>query len=136
MAYAKPLPTMTKEDRPFWEAAKRHKLMLPKCRQCGHMWFPPYSFCERCLSQDREFVEVSGRGKVWGAIEMMQPYLASFKDDLPYNVVIIELEEGPMLYSNVIGIPNAEVKPDLPVEVVFEDVTDEFALPKFRPRKA
>ena len=135
MAYSKPLPKLTKEDRPFWEAAKQHKFMLPRCRQCGHVWFPPYLNCQRCLSFDREFFEASGRGTVFGRIEMQQPYIAAFKDDLPYNVVLVQLEEGPKMYSNMVGVSADEITVDMPVEVVFEDVTDEFALPKFRPRQ-
>ncbi|MEE9284853.1 MAG: OB-fold domain-containing protein [Dehalococcoidia bacterium] len=134
MAYEKPLPQVTKEDRPFWEAARQHRLTLPRCRQCGNVWFPPYCSCPRCLSFDLEWIEASGRGKVWGMIEMVQPYIPAFKDDLPYNVVLVQLEEGPMMFSNVVGIANDAITVDMPVEAVFEDVTDEFTLIKFRPR--
>src|SRR5947208_15402456 len=133
MPYEKPLPKPTKEDRPFWEAAKRHEFMLPRCRECGHGWFPPYLNCNRCLSFDREWVPASGRATVWGMIEMAQNYLKSFTADLPYNVVLVELEEGPKMFSNVVGIPNDQIRIGMPLEVVFEDVTDEFAIPKFRP---
>ena len=135
MTYEKPLPRITKEDRPFWEAAKRHVLVLPKCRGCGHVSFPPYVACSKCLSFERDWIEASGRGKVWGYIEMRQPYIKSFEDDLPYNVVLVELEEGPFMYSNVTGIPSDEIKPDLPLEAYFEDVTNEITLIKFRPRQ-
>jgi uncharacterized OB-fold protein len=133
MTYEKPLPKPTKEDRPFWEAAKRHELVLPRCRECGHVWFPPYLSCNRCLSSDREWVRASGRGTVWGMIEMAQNYLPAFAGDLPYNVVLVELEEGPMMFSNVVGLANDQIRIGMPLEVVFEDVTEEFALPKFRP---
>ena len=136
MAYKKPLPQITKEDRPFWEAAKRHSFELPKCRGCAYVSFPPYIACPRCLSFDRDWVEVSGRGKVWGHIEMRQPYIESFEEDLPYNVVLVQLEEGPFMYTNVVGIPNDEIKPDLLLEAFFEDVTNEVTLIKFRPRPA
>jgi len=136
MAYDKPLPKPTREDRPFWEAARQHRFILPRCRQCGHVWFPPYLNCQRCLSFDREWMEASGRGTVWGWIEMQQPYIPSFRDDLPYNVVLVELEEGPKMFSNVVGLPNDEIKVGMPVEVVFEGLTEQFALPKFRPRRA
>ncbi len=60
--------------------------------------------------------------------------IPAFKDDLPYNVVLVQLEEGPMMFSNVVGIANDAITVDMPVEAVFEDVTDEFTLIKFRPR--
>ena len=61
MTYVKPLPELTHEDRPFWEAAREHRFILPRCRDCGHIWFPPYSSCQKCLSFDREWIEASGR---------------------------------------------------------------------------
>jgi uncharacterized OB-fold protein len=64
---------------------------------------------------------------------MVHPYLAAFQQDLPYNVVLVELEKGPKMFSNIVGLPTDQITVGMPVEVVFEDVTDEFALPKFRP---
>ena len=132
MPYEKPLPTPTAADRRFWEAAKQHRLLLPRCRDCRHTWLPPYLSCPKCVSANIEWVEASGRGKVWGSIEMRQAYLSSFEKDLPYNVALIRLEEGPMLFSNVAGVRWEELRPDADVEVFFEDVTDEVTLPKFR----
>ena len=134
LAYEKPLPKVTKEDRPFWEAAREHRLVLPRCRQCGNVWFPPYSSCPRCLSFDREWIDATGKGKVWGFIEMAQPYIASFRDDLPYNVALVELDEGPKMFGNIVGIPTDAIAVDMPVEAVFDDVTDDFTLIRFKPR--
>ena len=131
--YAKPLPTVTPEDREFWAAARQHRFVLPQCRTCGHVWFPPYASCPSCLSFDRGWTEASGRGTVWGFTIMRQPYIPSFEPELPYNVVLVELEEGPMVYSNLVGIDNADIACGLSVKAVFEDATDEFTLIKFRP---
>ena len=133
MAYDKPLPQVTSADRPFWDAAKEHRFVLPKCTGCGHVFFPPYSYCPRCLSSDLEWIDGAGKAKVWGYIEMVQPYLKSFEGDLPYNVVLVELDEGPMMLSNVVGVPADRIKVDMPLEVLFDDVTDDFTLVKFRP---
>ena len=132
MSYAKPVPEPTDEDRPFWEAAREHRFVLPRCRECGHVWFPPYLSCGRCLSTDREWMEASGRGKVWGYTMIEQPYVPGYRDELPYNVVLVQLEEGPMLYSNLVGVPDEEIRPDLPVEAFFDDVSDELTLIRFR----
>ena len=134
MAYAKPLPKPTKEDRDFWRAAKEHRLVLPRCRDCGNVWFPPYLQCGRCLSANREWLTASGRATVWGYVEMAHPYIPSFAPEIPYNVVLVKLEEGPLMFSNVVGVPNSAIRTDMPVEAVFEDVTPEFTLIKFRPR--
>lgn len=134
MPYDGPLPDVTREDRPFWEAAREHRFILPRCRECGHVWFPPYLSCTQCMSLDREWIEASGRGTVWGYTIMEHPYVPGFREELPYNVVLVELEEGPMVYSNLVGVPNDEVRPDIPVEAIFDDVSDEFTLIRFRPR--
>ena len=80
MAYEKPLPKVTREDRAFWQAAKEHRFLLPRCLDCGHVWFPPYLSCPRCASARIEWTEASGRGVIWGRIEMHQAYLKSFAD--------------------------------------------------------
>ena len=64
---------------------------------------------------------------------MHQRYSRAFEDDLPYNVTIVELEEGPRLLTNLVEIDNADIRPGLSVEVVWDDVTEEITLPKFRP---
>ena len=65
---------------------------------------------------------------------MHQRYSRAFEDDLPYNVTIVELEEGPRLLTNLVDIDSDDIRPGLPVEVVWDDVTEEITLPKFRSR--
>ena len=79
MPYNGPLPDVTPEDRPFWEAARDHRFILPRCRECSHVWFPPYLSCTRCMSLDREWVEASGRGTIWGYTIMGQPYVPGYR---------------------------------------------------------
>ncbi|MCL0101836.1 OB-fold domain-containing protein [Dehalococcoidia bacterium] len=132
MAYEKPLPKINAEDRAFWEATKRHSLEVPRCKDCGHIWFPPYLSCPKCISANIEYLKSSGKGEIFGCIEMHQAYLSKFQDDLPYNVALIRLAEGPLMFSNIVGSNFEEMRPGTPVEVVFDDVTDEVALPKFK----
>ena len=65
---------------------------------------------------------------------MHQRYSRAFEEDLPYNVTIVELEEGPRLLTNLVEIDNDDIRPGLSVEVVWDDVTEEITLPKFKPR--
>ena len=60
------------------------------------------------------------------------PYFPSFAADLPYNVVQVQLDEGPRLTANLVNVPNAEITIGMRVEVVFDDVTPEVSLPRFR----
>ncbi|MGE0383182.1 MAG: Zn-ribbon domain-containing OB-fold protein [Gammaproteobacteria bacterium] len=132
MSQQRPLPEITAEDAEFWRAAKEHRLVLPRCRDCGLVWFPPYARCTRCASSGIEWIAASGRGRIWGWIEMHRPYIPWFAPALPYNVVLVRLDEGAFMYSNVVGARYEDLRADLPVEVVFEDVDGTVALPKFR----
>jgi uncharacterized OB-fold protein len=130
--YTKPLPEVTDDNRPFWEGCKRHELLLQKCNSCDHLrYISP--ICPQCWTLEHEWVPVSGKGKVYTWIVVHQRYHRAFEPDLPYNVTIVELEEGPRLLTNLVEIANQEIRPDLPVAVVWDDVTEELTLPKFRP---
>jgi uncharacterized OB-fold protein len=131
--YSKPLPRPNRLSQPFWDGAKWHELLLQKCAACGHVWLPPSTRCPKCLSTEYEWSKASGRGKVWSWIVMWQRYFAAFEQDIPYNVAYVELEEGPRLMTNLVGVENDAIYCDMPVEVAFEDVTAEISLPKFRP---
>ena len=131
--YGKPLPDINDENGPYWEAAKRHELVLQKCSDCGHLRFPPARVCPNCLSMNVEWTPVSGRGRVYTWTIFHQLYHPGFQNEVPYNVAVIKLDEGPQLVSNVVGCRNEDIKLDMPVEVVFDDVTDEVTLPKFKP---
>ena len=80
-----------------------------------------------------EWTRLSRRGKVYSYIIYRMAYHPAYKDDIPYAVAIIELEEGPRMESNVTGCPPEELKIDMPVEVYFDDITPDISLPKFRP---
>jgi uncharacterized OB-fold protein len=130
--YAKPLPTLTDENRPFWDACKAGRLSFQKCSGCGHLRYPINPFCPQCLSAEFAWTPVSGRGTGFSYVVGPQAYHPAFKGDLPYNVALIQLEEGPRMYSNVVGTPNDAVKIGDAVEVVFDPVTPEITIPRFR----
>ncbi len=132
-AYPKPLPDLTGPMKPFWEAARRHELVVQRCVGCGAHRFPARDLCSRCLSREVEWVRVSGRGSVFSWAVMHQVYHPGFADDVPYPIVIVELEEGARLVSNLIDCPVADIRAGMPVEATFDDVTPEVTLPKFRP---
>lgn len=131
--YTKPIPLPTEDSKPYWEAARNHELKLQQCRDCGAFWFPPGAVCAECTSDSYDWRTVSGNGKVFSFVIFHRPYHPGFKDELPYVVGCIELDEGPRLLSNVIGCKPEDVRCDMPVEVTFEDISEEISLPKFRP---
>jgi hypothetical protein len=131
-AYPKPLPRITPLNRPFWEATQRHELRLQRCVDCLRFRYPPGPVCPDCLSERAEWARVSGRGTVTTWVVVHQQYFESFAGDLPYHVVQVQLEEGPRLTASLVDVPNSELRVGLPVEVVFDDVTPEISLPRFR----
>ena len=132
--YAGPLPVPTPESRPFWEAARRHELSLQRCRACGRRVFYPRAACPNCLSPDLEWRRVSGRGTLH-TFTIVHRGAKNFPLAAPYVLAVVELEEGPRLMTNLVGVEAdpVRVRIGMPVEVVFEDVSSEVTLPRFRP---
>lgn len=132
-AYTKPLPVIDDQSRPYWEAARRRELRLPKCDACGALRVQFERWCPRCGSDRATWTRMSGRGTVWSHCTFHQRYFAEFEKDLPYGVALVQLEEGPKLITNIVGIERKDVRIGLPVVAHFDDVTPEVTLIKFRP---
>ena len=132
---AKPLPQPDLDSRPYWDAARRHKLTLPRCQRCDHTSFPPRPRCSRCLSQELVWVEMSGRGVVHSFCVMHDDLIQGFQP--PYVIAHVELEEqtGLLLTVNILDCPVDQVRIGMPVEVAFKEVTEEVSLPQFRPMR-
>ena len=134
--YTKPLPAISTLNQPYWDGLKQRQMVLPQCAGCGVVWYPPAPFCPACWSPDFSWQQLSGRGRLNSWVVFHQAYFSSFKGDIPYNVAEVELEEGPRLLTNLVEIENENIAIGMPVEVVFEAVSAEVTLAKFRPRKA
>jgi uncharacterized OB-fold protein len=134
--YKKPLPTPTAVSRPFWDAAKEHRLVYQRCRVCGTRVFYPRDVCPgpECFGINTlDWAEASGKGWVYAHTISYQPAHPAFADDVPYVFAIVELDEGVRMNSNVVNVDPKEVRIGMRVEVVWDDVTAEFTLPKFQP---
>ena len=132
-AYSKPLPEIDDINRPFWEATQRGELRLQRCKDCRHVWYPAGTNCPKCLSTSFERGPMSGRGTVWSFIVYHHCWHRGFEKEIPYNVAMIQLEEGPIVITNVVDVKNEAIKVGMPVKVVFEPATDEVTLFKFKP---
>ena len=135
-AYAKPLPVPDVDSRPFWEGCKEHELRGQRCSQCGKFRWPPQGFCPECYSWGFEWVKLGATGTVYTFVVAHYVSVPAFQEDVPYVVAHITLDgtdDRVHLTSNVIGCPWEDVRVGMPVRVVFEDVTPEITLPKFRP---
>ena len=135
-AYAKPLPKVDALNAPFWEGAKAGELRVQRCPDCGTLAFPPARHCARCLGERREWLRVSGRGTVSTFGVFHRLYFPAFERDLPYNVALVRLDEGPRLYTNLVGVRNEDIAIGMRVRARFEPVTDAVTLVKFEPDDA
>jgi uncharacterized OB-fold protein len=132
---AKPMPKPTPWSRPFWESAKKHKLVLRKCKSCGKVEHPPYLYCTGCMSEEHEWVEASGKSTLFAYAINYFSVPFPFWNDLPYVNAIIDLPEGVRMISNVVGCEFDKLKNGMALEAVFDDVSPEFTLVKWRPAK-
>jgi uncharacterized OB-fold protein len=129
----KPVPRPSPESAHYWQAAREHRLELPRCNGCGKMWFPPSQSCPHCLVADFTWTPVSGVGKVYSFVTYHRVYHPAFAQDVPYVVALVELAEGPRLLTNIVGVPPEAVTCDMPVKVVFDDLEQGASVPKFAP---
>ena len=134
--YTKPLPRPEDPEltQPFWDAARRHELVIPRCQRCNRYFWYPRPACPHCLQEGWEWAPASGRGRLHTYTVSRQPQNPAFQDDVPYAYAIVQLEEGVRMVSNIVEceIPDG-LSVDMPLEVAFDDVTDEWTLVKFRP---
>lgn len=129
------IPSVTPDLEPFFAAAAEDRLVVQRCVSCGTLRFPARSLCASCLSPEKEWTSVSGRGEVYSFFWMHQVYHPSFAGEVPYAVAVVKLEEGPTMTTNILDCTKEKLRIGLPVEVVFEPRGD-VRLPQFRPREA
>ena len=128
----RPMPGISDDTRFFWEGARAGKLLIQRCKGCGTLRHPPGPVCPSCHSFEWDTVEASGRGTVYSFVVMHYPEVAPF--DHPNPIVLVELEEGTRLISQIVGIKPADVKIGQAVQVEFNSFNDgELVLPQFRP---
>ena len=133
--YNKPIPMPQGESDFYWQKAKEHELWLRKCNACGEVYFYPRDISPCCFSKDTSWTQVSGNATLFTYGIVQRAPHPGFRDDVPFVTAIVELEEGPQMATNiVIDDPTPEnLQVGMPLQVVFEDINDTIALPKFKP---
>ena len=133
MAYDKPLPYPDRDSLPFWEGVRAGELRLQRCDGCGRWRWPPREVCGSCHGFESSWVATSGRGRVVSWIRNHQIFLPAYRDEVPYSVIHVALDDQPdiALIGRLSG--DAEPSDGLPVRAVFEPVTDEVTLVHWEP---
>lgn len=126
-----PAPVPTPDNQPYWDALNEGRLVIQHCGSCDAQIYPPRPMCPACGSFDMAWRESSGRGNVYSWVVTHQAIHPSFEGHLPYPTVLVELEEGPVVTSNLVGVRPDEIEIGMPVRVTFERISEERTLPLF-----
>jgi uncharacterized OB-fold protein len=116
---------------PFWEACRRSELLYQRCGACRAVTFPPLEFCRECQARDQRWARSAGRGVLYSWTVVSRPVTPAFS--APYAPAIVTLDEGYHMVTNIINTTARRLRPDLPVRVVFIDVSGGLVLPYFEP---
>ena len=131
---AKPMPVVDHLSAPYWEGCRNGRLLVQTCGRCAKPRFPPAPVCQGCGYPDCEWIESSGRARVYSWIVVRHPIPAEiYGDEVPYVVALVELAEGIRMPTNIVGCAPEAVAADMDVEVSFRDVGNGIHLPQFQP---
>jgi len=128
-----PVPVPNPDNVGFWEGCRAHELRLQRCTRCGTVRHQPRPMCPACNSLAHEWTRASGRATIYSFTIVHGPTLPVFQARAPYNVAVVQLEEGPFMVTNIVDCTAAALRIGLPVVVSFADVSDAISLPLFRP---
>ncbi|MEM7099696.1 MAG: OB-fold domain-containing protein [Pseudomonadota bacterium] len=128
----RPLPKPTPETQHFWDGCKAGELRLQKCGECDLVYYPPRPFCPSCSTRNVGVVVATGKARLVSYVINHRPHPAWSE---PHSIAIVELEEGPRMATNIINCPQTPeaLQIDMPVEVIFEQASDDITLPLFQP---
>jgi uncharacterized OB-fold protein len=129
----RPVPEPDEGSQRFFDGAKEGDLMLRQCGDCGAWLHPQAAICSECLGEKIDWAQASGQGTVFSFGVMHRVYHPGFIHDVPYNLAIIELDEGPRINTNLVNVDSSEIKVGMHVRAVFEEQPGGVVLPKFEP---
>jgi hypothetical protein len=120
---------------PFWDAARQHRLIVPRCRKCNTFRMPPGPFCHVCRTQDVDQVELTGRGTVFTSTITRHALIPAMAEAVPFVIAVVELEDAPgaRMVSNVVGCAVEDVRIGMAVQVAWDDIDDRVTIPRFIP---
>jgi uncharacterized OB-fold protein len=125
-------PVIDLDSADYWAGLEENVIRLPKCDDCGTIWFPPSPSCPECTSPRFTRVEASQTGRVYSWVVVRRSLHPEFADELPYVVATVILDDGPKFFARLFDVEIDKIVPDLPVKAVFYKVGT-YTLLGFRP---
>lgn len=136
MDYQKPIPFKNQDNNPYWDAADRHELSLQKCDECKTYAMVPGPSCAKCGSADTRWVNLGSdiTAKIYSYVISYRPFMPGFQDELPYIIAQAELDgvEDVRIMCNVLACKPEDIKIGMPVEMIWQDITEDRALPQWQ----
>ena len=132
MSIAKPIPTLRGEEKIYFEEAKAGRLVYQECRDCGASIFYLRTVCPECMSEELDVVPSAGRGTIHSYTTLHRPGHPAFADEVPYTIVLVDLDEGVRVIADLVDSDPEDIEVGAPVEVLFDAVTEDFTVPRFR----
>jgi uncharacterized protein len=126
-----PQPVANADSQPYWNAARADRLVIRKCKACGELHFMPRHLCPSCWSDQLEWVDARGTGRVHSFTVIRRASDPAFAPLVPYVVALVELDEGPRMMANILGAGALDVKIGDAVRVTFQDRGDGAKVPQF-----
>lgn len=128
-------PPVSEEAAPFWDATRRGELVLPWCRACERAFWYPRAICPHCLGDDIDWRRAGGAGVVYAASVQHLPGPGRSKDDGPYVVVLVDLDEGVRVMANVVACAPDDVHVGMRVRAAWQPLSDGRQLLQFAPQE-
>jgi len=125
------MPVIEVEHSLFWESLSKNELRIQKCSNCTALRYPPNPMCSQCQSFDHTWELMSGMGEIFSYVVTHQPTHSAFRGRTPLATVVVELNEGPRLVTNILNISPSKIKIGMKVQIVFQKMNDEITLPFF-----
>ncbi|GHG17923.1 MULTISPECIES: Zn-ribbon domain-containing OB-fold protein [Streptomyces] len=124
-------PDIDAFTRPYWDAAAEGRLLLRRCRACARPHHYPREFCPHCWSEDVDWEPASGRATLYTWSVVHRNDLPPFGERVPYVAAVVDLAEGPRMMTQVVDVPEDDLRADMALEVVFRTGDDGVAVPVF-----
>ena len=129
----RPVPEPDEASQPFFDATLRGELLLQRCGTCGRWTWPVKVRCIDCFADALHWEAASGHGTLYSFTLVHQLVHPGFKDETPYNLAQVDLDEGVRIFTAIVGVPNDELTVGMRVEAVFIAASDHIAVPMFQP---
>ena len=126
-----PYPTV--ENKPFWDATAQGRIDLAKCDNCGFIPWYPRLICPDCQSTDMTWTTMSGKGTVYSFSITRAGGGRAWKEHLPFVLAYVQLDEGPIMMTNIVDCDVESVEIGMPVTAVFDDTGEGSAVVRFAP---